>query len=124
MRGKIYIHRNKINGKVYVGQTIQRVVTDRFGKDGRNYKGSPKFWAAIKKYGWDAFETTILPEVYTDKRSLDLAEVAYIKMYDSCNNGYNTIISANIETPMYGYINNRKMTKQEYLQTMMTSMIT
>ena len=32
----IYMHKNTINGKVYVGQTCQKP-EDRWGKDGRNY---------------------------------------------------------------------------------------
>lgn len=122
MRGRIYIHVNKINGKVYVGQTTQRVVTDRFGKNGKNYKSSPKFWEAIKKYGWDAFETIVLPEVYTDHKALDDAEVYYIKLYDSCFNGYNTIIGKNLSQKVERKV--KPMSDKEYYHRVMTALIT
>ena len=122
MRGRIYIHVNKINGKVYVGQTTQRVVTDRFGKNGKNYKSSPKFWEAIKKYGWDAFETIVLPEVYTDHKALDDAEVYYIKLYDSCFNGYNTIIGKNLSQKVERKV--KPMSDEEYYHRVMTALIT
>ena len=65
----IYMHKNTINGKVYVGQTCQKP-EDRWGKDGRNYLKKDEtgkyvfkhFGPAIKKYGWDNFEHTILYE--------------------------------------------------------------
>ena len=47
----IYIHKNKINNKVYVGQTCQRHVNFRWGHNGNHYKDQPKFFKAIKKYG-------------------------------------------------------------------------
>lgn len=43
----IYIHKNKINNKVYVGQTCQK--SESRWKLGEGYKNSPKFYNAIKK---------------------------------------------------------------------------
>lgn len=45
----IYMHKNKINKKVYIGQTIQEP-KDRW-KNGAGYKTCTKFYNAIKKYG-------------------------------------------------------------------------
>ena len=42
----IYIHTNKINGKVYIGQT-KRNIKIRSGKNGSGYKNVPTF---IKLY--------------------------------------------------------------------------
>jgi len=50
---KIYIHINKVNGKMYVGITKQ-TPEDRW-KNGTGYDTSPKFYNAIKKYGWENF---------------------------------------------------------------------
>ena len=58
---KIYMHKNKINGKVYIGQTYTSLRA-RFGKNGIGYKGCPIFYNAIQKYGWDNFEHEILEE--------------------------------------------------------------
>lgn len=84
---KIYVHVNKINNKIYIGQTKQKL-NERFGLNGRGYKGCRKFYNAIKKYGWDNFEHILL----FDNLSLELAniiEAELIKKYDSINNGYN-----------------------------------
>ena len=45
----IYLHKNKINNKCYVGQTNQ-IPKYRWGSDGRNYK-SGYFHSAIVCYG-------------------------------------------------------------------------
>ena len=55
----VYQHKNKINGKVYIGITMKKK-KKRWGSNGCNYKSSPHFYAAIKKYGWDNFEHNIL----------------------------------------------------------------
>ena len=54
----IYIHKNKINNKVYIGQTSQSL-EKRWG-NGSGYKTSTKFYNAIQKYGWDNFEHIVL----------------------------------------------------------------
>lgn len=55
----IYLHRNKINNKCYVGQTCQKP-EQRWGRNGQNYREQPYFYRAIEKYGWDNFEHIIL----------------------------------------------------------------
>jgi hypothetical protein len=41
--GIIYIHKNKINGKCYVGQTTKKTAEIRWGINGSNYNRSKKF---------------------------------------------------------------------------------
>ena len=55
MLGIIYEHKNKVNGKRYVGQTIQAL-------QARIKEGyfNTKFARALQKYGWENFETTVL----------------------------------------------------------------
>ena len=55
----IYKHTNKINGKSYIGQTIQK--PSRRWRDGKHYIDQI-FGVAIKKYGWDNFEHIILTD--------------------------------------------------------------
>ena len=54
----VYIHKNKLNGKVYIGQTSQK--PEKRWDNGKGYETSPKFFNAILKYGWNNFEHTIL----------------------------------------------------------------
>ena len=86
---KIYIHRNKINGKVYIGQTKQPLKSR--WNNGYGYKQCTKFWNAIQKYGWDNFEHKLIE----DNLTLDEAnrkEQYYIQKYNSIDNGYNISI--------------------------------
>lgn len=55
----VYKHTNRINGKVYIGITSQKV-QERWGSQGQKYKGSTYFYHAIQKYGWDNFDHEIL----------------------------------------------------------------
>ena len=84
----IYMHRNKINNKVYIGQTCQ-APEKRWGKNGIGYNKSPKFWHAIQKYGWDNFEHIILFQNLTAEQADDI-EQKLIILYDANGeNGYN-----------------------------------
>ena len=85
----IYMHKNKTNGKVYIGQTSQ--IPERRWQNGYGYIENKYFYRAIQKYGWkDGFEHIILFE----NLSLDEAnekEIELIKLYNSTKkeNGYN-----------------------------------
>lgn len=86
----VYQHKNKINGKVYIGITSQ-LPEKRWGRNGSNYKTSPHFYSAIQKYGWDSFEHNIL---YTDltKEQACKKEQELIRYFHSMNRdfGYNS----------------------------------
>lgn len=85
----VYIHKNKENGKVYIGITGQPVER-RWRSDGSGYKKCLLFYRAIQKYGWDSFEHKILHEVKT-KEEAEALEQKLIKEYKSNNVefGYN-----------------------------------
>lgn len=85
----VYIHINKTNRKVYIGITCQKPEY-RWGAKGQGYKDSPKFYNAIKKYGWDNFEHIILKENLSQQEASQLEQV-FIKQYNSTNDnfGYN-----------------------------------
>ena len=56
----VYIHRNIINNKAYIGITSM-APKERWGRDGVNYtkQANRVFAKAINKYGWDNFEHII-----------------------------------------------------------------
>jgi group I intron endonuclease len=85
----IYLLTNKINAKIYIGQTWL-LLKRRMGKTGENYNNSPYLYNAIKKYGVDQFEYEVL-ETCTDQDAADILEDKYINLYDSRNLaiGYN-----------------------------------
>lgn len=84
----VYAHVNKINKKVYIGTTSQRL-TKRW-QAGGGYKKQPEFYQDIKKYGWNNYEHVILEENLT-RDEAEEKEKYYIKKYDSSNSehGYN-----------------------------------
>ena len=85
----IYVHINKINNKVYVGQTNQKPQY-RWGKNGNGYKHQD-FYKAILKYGWNNFEHKIL-ETGLTLAEANIKEQEYIQKFDSYLNGYNETI--------------------------------
>lgn len=76
----VYIHKNILNGKVYVGQTCN--LSERWRNNGKNYFNSIKFYNAIKKYGWDNFTHEV---VYSNlnKQAADKLEKELIHKYIS-----------------------------------------
>ena len=85
----IYCHENRINGKIYIGQTKAEDLTRRW-TGGNGYKGCPHFYAAIQKYGWKNFTHSILKTGLT-KEEADGYEKVYISFFDANdeNHGYN-----------------------------------
>lgn len=69
----IYMHRNKINGKIYVGQTKLPVIR-RWKTQGQGYKEQPYFYNAILKYGWDNFDHIILEQNLTKEQANEREE--------------------------------------------------
>ena len=108
----VYQHKNKINGKIYIGITSQKP-EDRWGSQGCNYKSSPHFYSAIQKYGWNNFEHNILFTGLTKEQAC-LKEQELIKEYDLMNRefGYNSTSGGDI------FVMNEE-TKQKISQAMM-----
>lgn len=85
----IYIIRNIINKKVYIGQSVNMI--DRFTGH-LHYLRKNKHWnnglqSLYNKYGEEVFNFSILEECAKDK--LDNKEKWYIEYYNSYKNGYN-----------------------------------
>ena len=91
----VYQHKNKINGKVYIGITSQK--PEQRWRNGEGYKSSPHFYSAIQKYGWDNFEHNIL-FVELTKEQACLKEQELIKEFNSTNReyGYNSTSGGDI----------------------------
>lgn len=91
MNGYIYIIKNTINNKVYIGQTTQTInirftnhkMASRTGED-------TKFYRAMRKYGEDKFYPELLEKV--EVKELNNREKYWIKYYDSYYNGYNSTL--------------------------------
>lgn len=81
----VYMHRNKLNGKVYIGITGND--PHKRWNAGRGYIGNELFSADIEKYGWDQFDHYIL----ISKISMETAqkkETELIRYYNSTDPRY------------------------------------
>lgn len=87
----VYMHKNNINKKVYIGITKQK--PEHRWNNGKGYRQNKHFYNAICKYGWDNFEhiivaTNVLPnDAYKKEMELISAYKSNDKMY-----GYNNSI--------------------------------
>jgi group I intron endonuclease len=87
----IYIFKNKINNKVYVGKTnnIDRRQIEHLSKSKTSNNGH--FYNAIRKHGFDNFELNILFACENEDETY-IKEIHYIELYQSNdkNLGYNS----------------------------------
>lgn len=85
----VYIHTNTQNNKKYIGITSRKPEI-RWGHEGNGYALQPKFFNAIKKYGWDNFTHEIICKNLNQQEAKEL-ETYYIDLYNSIENGYNIL---------------------------------
>lgn len=83
----VYVHINKINGKMYVGQTIYGNDPNKRWLNGLGYKPCTLFWRAIEKYGWDNFEHEIIASNLTLEEANHFEELL-IKKLNTMNSKY------------------------------------
>lgn len=83
---KVYKHTNLVNGKVYIGITSGN--PQHRWNGGRGYKGQPKFFNAILKYGWDGFSHEVLVDNLTREQAC-VMERELISAHNSITDGYN-----------------------------------
>ena len=87
---EIYKITNKINGKVYIGQSI-RPVEYRFHRhinDAMHNILDTHFARAIRKYGPDQWQLEVI-DIATTQDELNQKEQYWIKYYNSVEDGYN-----------------------------------
>lgn len=92
--GVIYKYTNVLNGKVYIGKTINE---EHRKVEHRNSKKIDHFHNAIRKYGFDKFKYEVIFRLKShDKKRLNcvlnLMEKFYIRRYNSYYKGYNSTL--------------------------------
>ena len=85
MTSAIYVLKNKKNGNLYVGQTIN--FKERMQGHKKSNNNKTIIARAINKYGWDNFEQYVF---YVPEDNLDFFEIEMIAMFNTLvPKGYN-----------------------------------
>lgn len=103
--GIIYKITNKINRKVYIGQTMKdNGFNSRYNRKGegiervyrrqktlrdRGFGYNPHLLSAIEKYGFEAFDIVEILDIAFSKSELNIKEKSWILICNSFKNGYN-----------------------------------
>lgn len=92
MNGLIYVAECKVNGKRYVGQTVQKFEARQAHHKWKteNNIENTHFYNAIRKYGWDNFTWAVIVEGVDNMDSLNELEKYWIAELNTYNNGYNS----------------------------------
>lgn len=86
----VYIHTNKIDGKMYVGQTIYGNKPNKRWQNGMGYRAQIYFWRAIEKYGWDNFDHEVIASNLTKEEADNFERLLIEKLHTNDNRfGYN-----------------------------------
>lgn len=89
----IYKITNTINGKCYIGQSID--IVRRWRQHRTDYQTEEKvLYRAIRKYGLENFSFEVLEEC--EVTALNERELFWINEYDSYNNGYNATLLTSV----------------------------
>lgn len=94
--GYIYKYQNIINGKIYIGQTVD--LQARMSSHRNKAKLlKNKFYNAVRKYGWANFSYEVIAQLQANSEQeltalLDQLEVYYIDKYNSYHDGYNSTL--------------------------------
>ena len=91
MLGNLYIIRNTVNDKVYIGKTY-KTIKRRFVEHKKEVKRGTKYklYNAMRKYGIDKFYIELIARF--EEGILEEKEIEYIAKYDSYHNGYNSTL--------------------------------
>lgn len=106
----IYRVKNKISGKVYIGQSIHTLEKRKDTHLKSIETGKSKFYKALKSYGVDNFQWEVI-DTATTKEELNQKEKNYIIEYNSIDDGYNMVEGGTGGYNEYAVIANRKKRK-------------
>lgn len=98
--GIIYLIRNALNGKGYIGQT-RRPLAVRFAQHANASRAKTSaISCAIRRYGQDAFTVEVLAEC-EDQDALNAAEAHFVQALNTMSpNGYNIRSGGGPQTPL------------------------
>lgn len=100
MIGYVYVIRNSVNDKVYVG--ISKQLKVRWDCHRRSVvKGKSKLYSAMRKYGFDKFSIEPFITILDYDKHCDDLEIETVAFFDSFKNGYNSTKGGNV-----GFLNN------------------
>ena len=83
----IYLLRNNVNGKVYVGQSVDICKRWYFHRLSANRGDKSPLYSAMRKYGINEFSVQVLEECEVTK--LDEREAYWMDFYEARERGYN-----------------------------------
>ena len=114
----IYIIKNKLNNKVYVGKSIdikQRLISHKCNllKSERNKDENRHLYNSVKKYGWNNFETQIVEIINNPTEEL-LAnrEFYWMEYYKSDNRTYGYNLRKDSSTKCFVHEETRELIRQ------------
>ncbi len=114
--GIIYCATNKINGKIYIGQTTKTLEKRKINHESAARKGSPfLFHNALRKYGFENFSWRALDE--EEMKKLPQLEQQYIEMFGSSFFGYNLTLGGEGLIPTEEVIRRRSESRKGKLNT-------
>ena len=87
----IYKATSKTTGKSYIGFDSNWPNRKSVHKSNIKHKDY-KFYRALKKYGWDDFEWSLVYQSTDRDHTLNEMESYFIKQYDTFTNGYNMTV--------------------------------
>ena len=109
INGIIYMYTNKINNKVYIGQTTRERLRKYEHKN--TNKDNTYFHKAVLKYGYDNFSYQVLYKVKGWNKDLicevlNFMETYYINLYNSTDNeyGYNLTTGGDSNYSVNNYV--------------------
>lgn len=85
--GYIYTIRNKINNKLYIGQTTDNF-DRRYSRNVEKYTSNKHLKNSIKKYGLENFEIDKEFDIAYSQEELNKLECLYINIYNTTNQKY------------------------------------
>ena len=104
---------SKTSGKSYIGQTIN--LKDRM-RSHRTAKDDYPFHAALRKYGFDDFEWTVIEDLGDNcsQELLDKREKYWIQYFNTYNNGYNSTLGGDNAHSLVNWIKTHKEENYKY----------